>query len=278
MEMEPASVCLEELTPESRFYKINVIVSRKERLQVDREKRIVYQNFILEDAKLTIDQGTTMRRLDAASGVVPPDYQPLGDIPRDIDAAGKYDVVAVILFVEERPREVISSNGKINYVREIVITDQSNVQPVTVFCFALTSGMSTRIIHNPKGDRANVLREWAYLYMTMLMDKQARVLHVRYPSNDKMLLTITEACNVVQDERFWLRVTIPYLDVNKLHLYVGCNTCSAPTDIPVGTHYQCSVCKKHDRISSHSVYLEFEATDGTGRMSFMALNDDTESY
>ncbi|XP_021776454.1 uncharacterized protein LOC110740284 [Chenopodium quinoa] len=141
--------------------------------------------------------------------------------------------------------------------------------------------MSTRIIHNPKGDRANVLREWAYLYMTMLMDKQARVLQVKYPSNNKLLLTIAEvglkkACNAVQDERFWLRVTIPYPSLDKLHTYVGCNTCSAPCDIPGGAHYQCSICKKIDRTASYRVYFEFEAADGTGTMSFTALNDDTE--
>uniref|UniRef100_A0A803MIQ2 Uncharacterized protein n=1 Tax=Chenopodium quinoa TaxID=63459 RepID=A0A803MIQ2_CHEQI len=195
--------------------------------------------------QLTVDQGTIIQRLDPGGGLILSDYQPLRSIPRDIDADGKYDVVAVVLFVEERPREIISSSGKINCSREIVIIGQRT-----------------------------------YLYVTMLIDKQARVLQVRYPSNEKMLLTTAEvqlkkACNPVQDDRFWLRVTVPKPNLDKLSTYVGCNICSKPTDVPIGTHYQ-SVCKKPDCVSSHRVCFEFQATDGTGTMSFTALNDDTE--
>uniref|UniRef100_A0A803MY44 Replication factor A C-terminal domain-containing protein n=1 Tax=Chenopodium quinoa TaxID=63459 RepID=A0A803MY44_CHEQI len=228
---------------------------------------------------------------------------------------GKYDVVAVVLFVEEHSLEIISQTGRKNYVREIVITDQSNEQPVTVSVwndlsehdcdrlnnwaakfqvvgftslrtvtrrgFALSSWMSTRIIHDPIGDRANVLKEWTKTTLSTLMDRQARVLKVRYPTNDKVLLTIAKlqlrkAAMLFKIERFWIRITIPNGELDKVNAYTGCSICSKRTTVPVGTPFYCNVCRKSDCVSADRVTFKFEATDDTGTMSFTTFNDDTE--
>ncbi|XP_021723847.1 uncharacterized protein LOC110691243 [Chenopodium quinoa] len=141
--------------------------------------------------------------------------------------------------------------------------------------------MSTRVIHEPKGYGANVLREWARLYSTMLLDRQSRVLQVRHPCDGKTLLTVAElklkkACNALQDERFWLRMTIPQPELDKVNAYAGCSNCSERTHVPVGTHYPCSVCRKPDCVSTHRITFKFDAADDTGTMSFTAFNDDTE--
>uniref|UniRef100_A0A803MU35 Replication factor A C-terminal domain-containing protein n=1 Tax=Chenopodium quinoa TaxID=63459 RepID=A0A803MU35_CHEQI len=309
------NMTLDELSPQAQSYKVKVTIVEMGRPQVSPKNGISFQTLFLQDEKLSIDQRTVIQQTDPTAGPVLPDYQPLGSIPRAIYVDGKYAVIGVVLFVEEQAREIISTTGRKNLVHEIVITDQSNDQPVTIATwndlagrdcdlltnwaekfqivgftslrpasrrgFALTTNMSTRVIHEPKGYGANVLREWARLYSTMLLDRQSRVLQVRHPCDGKTLLTVAElklkkACNALQDERFWLRMTIPQPELDKVNAYAGCSNCSERTHVPVGTHYPCSVCRKPDCVSTHRITFKFDAADDTGTMSFTAFNDDTE--
>uniref|UniRef100_A0A803KUA6 DUF223 domain-containing protein n=1 Tax=Chenopodium quinoa TaxID=63459 RepID=A0A803KUA6_CHEQI len=131
---------------------------------------------------------------DVVGTATKPQYQSIASIPKLEIADGRYDVLGVILFVEEAARHINSRYNTQGYVREIVITDQTHNQPLTISAwndlsgtasdalnfwaerftvveftalkqnprraFALSTTMSTRIIHDPKGDRANMLREW----------------------------------------------------------------------------------------------------------------------
>uniref|UniRef100_A0A803NDD2 Replication factor A C-terminal domain-containing protein n=1 Tax=Chenopodium quinoa TaxID=63459 RepID=A0A803NDD2_CHEQI len=239
--------------------------------------------------QMTIGQQTVVQRLNPEAGPIIPMYQPLSTIPRTADPDSKFDVVVVVLFVEEQPRMITNSRGRESPVREIVVTDtRFNVVGFTSLRaqntsrgFILSTTMSTQFIHEPQGDKANVLREWAKVYPQVLLDRQARVLTVRYPSEEKKIYTIAglrnkKPSNTMQEEVAWIRVTIPNAELNKIHAYAGCHECSKRTNLPVGSRYRCTVCRKTDTVSAHKVTFKFEAMDDTGAMSFTTFNDDTE--
>uniref|UniRef100_A0A803MDJ1 Replication factor A C-terminal domain-containing protein n=1 Tax=Chenopodium quinoa TaxID=63459 RepID=A0A803MDJ1_CHEQI len=280
--MKLESMSLDELSPQAKSYKVKVTVIEKGRPTTSPKKGVRFQTFYLADDK----------RLDPEAGPIVPDYQPIGSISRAIDAEGKYDVIVVVLFVEEHSRvslpQNLAANSLIiciylfcsynndqpvtvsvwndlaekdcerltNWAAKFQIVGFMSLRPVTRRGFGLTSGMSTRIIHDPVGDRANILKEWTKL------DRQARVL---------------KPANALQDERFWLRITIPNADLEKVNAYAGCSICSKRTSVPIGTPFFCSVCSKPDCVFAHMVTFKFEATDGTGSMIFTTFNDDTKN-
>uniref|UniRef100_A0A803LS83 Uncharacterized protein n=1 Tax=Chenopodium quinoa TaxID=63459 RepID=A0A803LS83_CHEQI len=136
----------------------------------------------------------------------------------DICDDSTYDVLGVVLFVEEEARLVDSFYGQQHYVREqyttyiivnlfnhlvgsacdtlnvwaekFIVVGFTSVKPSSLQGFSLTTGMCTKIIYNPKGDRANVLREWAELYTQLLLDRQDRILQIRYPQQHQETVTI----------------------------------------------------------------------------------------
>uniref|UniRef100_A0A803NF35 Uncharacterized protein n=1 Tax=Chenopodium quinoa TaxID=63459 RepID=A0A803NF35_CHEQI len=73
--------------------------------------------------QMTIGQQTVVQRLNPEAGPIIPMYQPLSTIPRTADPDSKFDVVVVVLFVEEQPRMITNSRGRESPVREIVVTD-----------------------------------------------------------------------------------------------------------------------------------------------------------
>ncbi|KMT03629.1 hypothetical protein BVRB_8g190420 [Beta vulgaris subsp. vulgaris] len=62
--------------------------------------------------------------------------------------------------------------------------------PSEKFGLPLASTMSTTIIHEPNGDRAAALAEWALRHRDTLADRQARVLDVRNTSKERQVMTI----------------------------------------------------------------------------------------
>uniref|UniRef100_A0A803MAQ7 Transposase n=1 Tax=Chenopodium quinoa TaxID=63459 RepID=A0A803MAQ7_CHEQI len=87
------------------------------------------------------------------------------------------------------------------------------VKPSTLKGFSLSTGMDTQVIYEPKGDRANVLREWSNLYAQMLLDRQSRILQIRYLDNSQATMTVQylkekKVRNASQDERHWVAATI----------------------------------------------------------------------
>ncbi|XP_057247535.1 uncharacterized protein LOC125492773 [Beta vulgaris subsp. vulgaris] len=108
----------------------------------------------------------------------------------------------------------------------------------------LASTMSTTIIHEPNGDRAAALAEWALRHRDTLADRQARVLDVRNTSKERQVMTICalkekKDVNTLQDERQFLRVVVPEPSFEKLHAYLGCSNCNKRTDVPAGETHTC---------------------------------------
>ncbi|XP_021741231.1 probable replication factor A 73 kDa subunit isoform X1 [Chenopodium quinoa] len=250
-------------------------------------------------------------------GPIMPNYQPIASIPRTVDPDEKYDIVGVVLYVEEEPRKIEARDGKReSFVREIVVTDESCDQPLTISLwndltapkffeklpnwaeafqvigfralkpytrrgFSMNSGMSTRIIYKPEGDRARELSDWANLFHQKILDRQTRVLEVKYPGENKKIVSIAELrrkkpSNTIQEELLWIEVTIQNAELEKVHAYTGCSNCWKRTNLPLQKHYSCTSCYKKECICTERTTFKFEASDGTGTMAFTNFNDDTE--
>ncbi|XP_021761014.1 uncharacterized protein LOC110725857 [Chenopodium quinoa] len=192
---------------------------------------------------------TVIQPVHPELGPILPNYQPIASIPRTVDPDEKYDIVGVVLYVEEEPRKIEARDGKReSFVREIVVTDESCDQPLTISLwndltapkffdklpnwaeafqvigfralkpytrrgFSMNSGMSTRIIYKPEGDRARELFDWANLFHQKILDRQTRVLEVKYPGENKKIVSIAELrrkkpSNTIQEELLWIEVTI----------------------------------------------------------------------
>ncbi|XP_021756072.1 uncharacterized protein LOC110721230 [Chenopodium quinoa] len=352
MKLEPAY--LDELTSQSKDYKVKVTVTEKGRAQPSPKKPgVIFQTIILQDEKknrmrcalfgdqieayedvlkpsgqyeiskapispvddqykfnleelpyqMTVGQQTIIQRLNPESGPIEPKYQPLSTIPRSPDPNARFDIVGVILFVEEAPRLIPNTRGRDSPVREISITDTSQDHAMTISAwndltgkpcdammnwaekfnvvgftalktrhtrgFTLNTTMSTRIILNPKGARADMLH------------RQERILNVSYPGTEKKVVTIAElrnkkAANATPDEIAWIRVTIPEADLQRVNAYIGCLGCGKRTHLSLGTRFPCISCKKSNATAVHKVTFKFEAIDASGTMSFTTFNDDTE--
>ncbi|XP_021773473.1 uncharacterized protein LOC110737417 [Chenopodium quinoa] len=121
----------------------------------------------------------------------------------------------------------------------------------------------------------------ANLFYQKVVDRQARVLEVRYPSEEKKILSIDELkqrkpSNTLQDELLWIEVTIQYAELEKVNAYTGYSNCWKRTNLPLQKRYSCSSCSKKECISTNRITFKFEASDDTGTMAFTTFNDDTE--
>ncbi|XP_021713779.1 replication protein A 70 kDa DNA-binding subunit D-like isoform X2 [Chenopodium quinoa] len=216
--------------------------------------------------QMTFGSRTVIQPVHPELGPILPNYRPIASIPRAVDPDEKYDVVGVVLFVEEEPRKVEARDGKReSWVREIVITDQScdrsltismwndltagnyfdklptwaeafkvigftALKPYTRRGFSMNSAMSTRIIYEPEGEEARVVSDWANLFHQRLVDRQARVLDVRYPSENKKIVSIAELKQKKDAE------------LEKVNAYTSCSNCCKRTNLPMQKRYSCSSC------------------------------------
>ncbi|XP_021766975.1 replication protein A 70 kDa DNA-binding subunit B-like [Chenopodium quinoa] len=145
----------------------------------------------------------------------------------------------------------------------------------------MNSAMSTRIIYEPEGEQARVVSDWANLFHQRLVDRQARVLDVRYPSENKKIVSIAELkqkkpSNTLQEETLWIEVTIQDAELEKVNAYTGCSNCCKRTNLPLQKRYSCSSCLNKECICTKRITFKFEASDTTGTMAFTTFNDDTE--
>uniref|UniRef100_A0A803KWU8 Replication factor A C-terminal domain-containing protein n=1 Tax=Chenopodium quinoa TaxID=63459 RepID=A0A803KWU8_CHEQI len=250
--------------------------------------------------QMTFGSRTVIQPVHPELGPILPNYRPIASIPRAVDPDEKYDVVGVVLFVEEEPRKVEARDGKReSWVREIVITDQScdrsltismwndltagnyfdklptwaeafkvigftALKPYTRRGFSMNSAMSTRIIYEPEGEEARVVSDWANLFHQRLVDRQARVLDVRYPSENKKIVSIAELKQKKDAE------------LEKVNAYTSCSNCCKRTNLPMQKRYSCSSCLNKECICTERISFKFEASDTTGTMAFTTFNDDTE--
>ncbi|KAK9741562.1 hypothetical protein RND81_03G113600 [Saponaria officinalis] len=147
------------------------------------------------DFQMSFGSNTVIQPIDTTSTVVLPEYQNLAQILKTVSGEEKFDVLGVIIYIEDSPRKIITSPNRESYVRELLIVDNSVNQPVIISAwndlaetecdtlapaaqtynvvgftamrvlsykgFSLATIMSTTFDKNPAGNRANNLREWA---------------------------------------------------------------------------------------------------------------------
>ncbi|KAK9734143.1 hypothetical protein RND81_04G117900 [Saponaria officinalis] len=176
------------------------------------------------DYQMTFGRQTITQAIDAAATSVVPQYQTISQLPRFSCGNEKFDVIGVLIYMEEKPRTVTTAQQKQLSVREIVIADHSVEQPLVISAwhdlaevdcdslspwsgkfevvgftalkvsahrgFSLATTMSTSIIRSPQGERADGLKEWVGKHRRLLTDMQSRVVDVRKSSNDKTIKKI----------------------------------------------------------------------------------------
>uniref|UniRef100_A0A803M6G2 Replication factor A C-terminal domain-containing protein n=1 Tax=Chenopodium quinoa TaxID=63459 RepID=A0A803M6G2_CHEQI len=237
--------------------------------------------------QLNFNHRTVVQPVCPETGYVVPQYQSITSIPKLEIADERYDILGVILFVEEAARQINSKYNTQSYVREIVITDQTDNQPLTISAWndlsalALSTTMSTRIIHNPKGDRANMLREWVVAQKQLLQDRQAKVLQIRDSTQEQSMKTIEElkekkAANTLMEERHWIQAIIPNAALDNVFVYTGCSCCGKKCSVPEGRQFTCIVSDNRNCVSSLRVAFKFEAVDVTGSITLTSFNNDIE--
>ncbi|XP_021715905.1 uncharacterized protein LOC110683801 [Chenopodium quinoa] len=168
-----------------------------------------------------------------------------------------------------------------NWAETFKVNGFRALKPNTRCGFSMNSGMSTRIVYEPKGNRATVLSDWANLFYQRVVDRQARVLEIRYPSENKKILSIAELrqkkpSNTLQEEVLWIEVTIENAELEKVNAYTGCSNCWKRTNLPLQKRYSCVACSNKEYISTERITFKFEARDDIGTMAFTTFNDDTE--
>ncbi|KAK9666367.1 hypothetical protein RND81_14G180100 [Saponaria officinalis] len=146
--------------------------------------------------QMTFGRQTIIEAVNTKSGPILPEYYYISQIPKAGNRNDKFDVLGIVLYVEEKARKIVTSQERELLVREIVITDHSTEQPMIISTwndlaeidcdtlsawtkkfsvvgftalrvsthkgFSLTSSMSTTIIHDPQGSRACALEDWFY--------------------------------------------------------------------------------------------------------------------
>ncbi|KAK9671401.1 hypothetical protein RND81_12G027700 [Saponaria officinalis] len=257
---------------------------------------------------------TVIQPIDTTSTVVLPEYQNLAQIPKTVSGEEKFDVLGVIIYIEDSPRKIITSPNCESYVRELLIVDNSVNQPVIISawndlaetacdtlaraaqtynvvgftamrvssykCFSLATSMSTTFDKNSAGNRANNLREWAQKKHNVLANMNSRTADVKNTPTEKLIKTIytllqKKVQNTLQEERHWLRVTVPDPDFNKINAYIGCSKCGKRTNIPAGQPYKCNACSK-DCVSCPRITFTCDVADGTGIFKITTFTEDAE--
>ncbi|XP_021728329.1 replication factor A protein 1-like [Chenopodium quinoa] len=261
---------------------------------------------------MTFGGQTIIEPLDPTTGPVLPNYVSINSIPKTSFKNERFDLLAVVLYIEE-VRKVPTSGGNMMDVREIIVTDQSTEQPLTISMwgglavidteklagwvlspivaafthlrpttykgFSLASSMSTTIISDPTGEEAHALRTWMKEKQEMLLDQATKILHIRTPSRTTAAKTIYEieqknAANTMQEERHWIQATIPDAQLENLLAYLGCNNCGKRCQETKDATFKCLHCKK--KIVLPQSGYPIEVSDATGTLRLTAFAEDCE--
>ncbi|KAK9756167.1 hypothetical protein RND81_01G078200 [Saponaria officinalis] len=265
---------------------------------------------------MSFGRQTIIQPVVTHSGPLLPEYLSISQISKAENPNDKFDVLGIVIYVEEKARKVVTLQQRELLVREIVIIDHISKQPLVIstwndlaeikceslsdwankFCvvgftairvathkgFSLTTSMSTMIIHDPKGDKVSTLEEWALHHQDALANMQARVLDVRNPSTEMVITTISslklkKAQNTLQEERLWLRVILPAENTERVvNAYLGCSNCGKRTDVQAGGTYTCMTCSQKDCISSPRVTFNCDLSDGTSALAITTFIEDSE--
>ncbi|XP_074296480.1 replication protein A 70 kDa DNA-binding subunit B-like [Silene latifolia] len=77
-------------------------------------------------------KNTIIQPMDTETGPVLPNYLAIGQLPRSSDPSEKFDVMGIVLFVEEKPSQALIGQARTINVAEVVLMDHSSQQPLTV--------------------------------------------------------------------------------------------------------------------------------------------------
>ncbi|XP_010691528.1 replication protein A 70 kDa DNA-binding subunit D-like [Beta vulgaris subsp. vulgaris] len=268
-----------------------------------------------DDCQMSFGGQATIQPLDPEAKSFEPEYVPIAAIPRTTDLGDRFDVLGIVLFVEET-RTITTASGVAHQVREVVITDPSTDQPLTISVwddltgteasllkswvgpalivgftslkpsahkgFSLSTTMATEFHRNPVGERANALRKWSEEQRPLVLERMARICEVRNPAQHDEILTIDaikqkEVGNTLQEEKHWIKVTIPEPERSRIVPYVGCNNCGKRTENDCDVSYTCKFCNKEKCIATPRITFKFDATDDTGEMTFTAFTQECEA-
>ncbi|XP_057249654.1 uncharacterized protein LOC104892916 isoform X2 [Beta vulgaris subsp. vulgaris] len=198
------------------------------------------------DYQMSFGRQTVIQPINTEANPVLPEYQTISSIPKTCDPSEKFDILGVVLYVEEEARTISTAQGRDNLVREIVITDHR-----------------------------------ALRHRDTLADRQARVLDVRNTSKERQVMTICalkekKVVNTLQDERQFLRVVVPEPSFEKLHAYLGCSNCNKRTDVPAGETHTCLNCGQKNVISIPRVTFNCDVSDGNATLPVTIFSKDLE--
>uniref|UniRef100_A0A803N651 Uncharacterized protein n=1 Tax=Chenopodium quinoa TaxID=63459 RepID=A0A803N651_CHEQI len=198
-----------------------------------------------DDCQMTFGGNTTIQPLQAEAGPVLPKYIPIASIPSTISKSERFDVIGVILYMEQ-VRQVKTASGASIDVREVVITD----------------------------DRSRDKKSY-------ISDLMAKVLLIREPSVDRIITTIGELelkklTDTMQEERIWLEAKIPEPDVRKIIAYIGCDNCGRRCEELAGETFKCSSYPNKVCTATARVNYTFTITDGTGELKLTAFGAECE--
>ncbi|XP_074315214.1 replication protein A 70 kDa DNA-binding subunit B-like [Silene latifolia] len=252
---------------------------------------------------------TIITPVEGCKPPIGPEYISIAAIPRIVIANDRYDVIAVLIHVEEL-REIPCPDGaglavrglhaeqpliiigwpKIatregEQLKEMVATFPvvgfTSLKPSYHKDFSVATTSATFVKFNPYGEKAEMLRAWNIANKTAIYAKHQQVLQARVPETKRVptnnkTLRAKKANVTLQDERHWLDVSIPEFDRKDIHFYLGCTHCGTASKEEINVTYNCETCKRHGVTSTPRMTITFEAIDKTGSFMFTAFNMDSE--
>ncbi|KAK9665106.1 hypothetical protein RND81_14G090700 [Saponaria officinalis] len=331
--MKPRSVYLDELTNTSKNYKVKVRVLEKRRPRTSPGK-VIYQSLLIyEDAikphkiyeitnapispvkpeyksnpadldyQITFNNRTILQPVDIDDAPAIINYQPISGLPRATDYSEMFDIVGIVLFVEEHSRKIITAKKRdtpqplsISVWDELAEDDCTMLTPVSgqfkivgltalrvsnYKGFSMTTSSSTIIIHSPIGEKAEALSAWMTNHQTALAQLQSRIYHIKMSlpvikTTKISALRSKKAKSTLQDEKHWLEVTIPNAELHKINAYMGCSKCAKRSGIPPGHTYTCSACSKPDCTTTPKITFSCDISDGTGTLPMTTFTSTAE--
>ncbi|KMT19242.1 hypothetical protein BVRB_1g014240 [Beta vulgaris subsp. vulgaris] len=84
------------------------------------------------DYQMSFGRQTVIQPINSEANPVLPEYQTISSIPKACDPSEKFDILGVVLYVEEEAMTISMPQGRDNLVREIVITNHSTQQPLII--------------------------------------------------------------------------------------------------------------------------------------------------
>ncbi|XP_074299981.1 replication factor A protein 1-like [Silene latifolia] len=219
--------------------------------------------------QLSFGADTIIRAVEGTKVPTGPEYLPIDSIPRTVHPDDRYDLLAVLIYVEPL-RQIPRSTGPDLDVRELVVFDHSTSQPliitawaelatrdseqlnekyianhlhvqithnvqIAIFGFSLSTTTSTYVMLQPVGEKVDTLNIWRDENRMTVSVKHSQVVAARNPISERATTTIKElrlkkAADVLQEERFWLKVSIPEFDRKDVRFYLGCSHCGASSN------------------------------------------------